>query len=234
MLAKLQKPSYMRDEARTILRNAILEGELQPGERLIEEEIAERIGTSRTPVREALRKLELEGLICQSKLKGMVVVGVSGEDAIEIYGIREVLDGLAARWASQNLVEEDVMVMEDLVRLMADEIERKAMENLFTLHARFHQCLINAARSPRLSQLALPLRDYVEKYFRIAYADNSHLAHFISDHQEIIDALKSGEGDKAEQVARNHVAHSRQVVLDELSKSKAKAHPSPLSENASL
>ncbi len=217
MLDKFSDHKPIRDEVFTSLRNAILSGHFKPGERLVEKELAEQLEISRTPIREALRKLELEGLVLYEPRKGVVVVGVSSEDALEIYTIRAVLEGLAARLAASKRTEEELSKLKKLLSGMGECIQKDKINKLITLHASFHNFIAKVSKSPRLYQMIISLHDYVKNFAEIPCYLPGRLQYGWEEHKDIVDAIDERDHERAEYAARNHIMQAKESLLRAIS-----------------
>ena len=208
------------DRAYGALRDGILDGRYGFGDKLGEIEVAEELGLSRTPVREALRRLGSEGLIEVLPNRGARVRTWTAQDLAETYELRAVLEGLAARRAATRIEPPALDEMDRLATTMVTVDpslgHRPAGEfgELAALNARFHELIVTAAGSAQLAstlqglvQLPLVMRTY-RRYTPAALA-RSH-----SHHREIVDALRAGDGGWAESVMRSHVLAARAVLLD--------------------
>jgi DNA-binding GntR family transcriptional regulator len=220
VLDKISEHTPIRDEAFISLRKAILKGHFKPGERLVEKDLAQQMNISRTPIREAFRKLELEGLVDYAPRKGVVVVGVSPEDALEIYTICSVLEGLAARLAANNRSNEELGTLKKLLFGMEECIKKDKIDKLQTLHSNFHTSVAKLSKSPRLYQLIVSLRDYVGNFTEISYYLPGRLQHGWKEHKEIIDAIDKGDDDMAERAARDHLMLAKESFLRAISNDK--------------
>lgn len=204
------------DRAYTALRGGILDGRYGSGERLGEIEVAGELGLSRTPVREALRRLGSEGLVEVQPHRGARVRAWSTQDLDETYELRALLEGLAARRAATRISAEALDELDELATSMRAAEQRTPgdFDELAALNGRFHRIIVTAAGSAQLDatlaglvQLPLVMRTY-QRYTPAALA-RSH-AH----HRELIDALRAGDGAWAESVMRSHVLAARSVLLD--------------------
>ena len=212
-LERLSEHKPLRDEVYITLKNAILKNHFKPGERLVEEELAKQMDISRTPVREALRKLELEGLVTHSPRKGVSVVGVSIKDALEIYTIRAWLEGLAARLAARYISKKDLYKLEETLSRMSEYIEKKNINKFITLHSNFHDFIAKYSNNTRLYRMIISLRDYVKKYAKISYSLQGRLQSGWEEHRKIVDAIANGDRDMAEYEAKNHITQAKQAFL---------------------
>ncbi|WP_035791734.1 GntR family transcriptional regulator [Butyrivibrio sp. AE3006] len=186
------------------IRDDILNGKYSDGEELKEVAIGKELGVSRTPVREALRQLELEGLVQIIPNKGAYVVGISVEDIHDIYMIRSKLEGLCARWACDNITDEQMEELEEIVYL-ADFHESKGhLEQLAELDNRFHTILYESCNSKMLEHL---LKDYHQYVWRIRQKTLSGKRgkDCNNEHRAIMEAIRDKNPDKAEEFANRHM-----------------------------
>ena len=205
------------------MRALILTGEYGPEERLIEEQLAERLGVSRTPVRQALTMLEAEGLVEITRNRGATVCSFSTEDVWDIYDLRAVLEGHAARRAAGRIERREL----ERLRELAVEMERLAgrfddheeeIRALVELNQEFHGTIAEASRNRRLKQLIdrtvqIPL--IFKAFFRYTPRERTISNHY---HRRMIEALEQGDSDRAENIMREHVYEGRDFVIGALEK----------------
>jgi len=203
------------------LRALILTGEYGPEERLVEEQLADRLGVSRTPIRQALTTLEAEGLVEMEPNKGAAVCSFSVDDVWDIYDMRAVLEGHAARRASERIAAEDlarlsgsVEEMEGLAGRYADHEEE--IRVLVALNQAFHGTIIDASRNRRLQRLIgrtieIPLM--FKAFFWYGEKERMVSNHY---HRQILGALEDGDGERAEIIMREHVYEGRDFVIQAL------------------
>jgi DNA-binding GntR family transcriptional regulator len=212
------------DEVTEYLRELILSGEIPPGTQLFQIELAEQLGVSRTPLREAFRILERDGLIRISNgNKTVEVVRLADEDAIELYQVREVLDGLAARLAAKNGPSKamEKRLAGDLTKMEAS-IDPVNLSRYSVAHADFHLGIVEASGNARLlamapmirlsSQMVLSRRMQVESSSKNAQTIDSLLMIGTADHRQIFEAIMAGDAHGAESAARRHVAATRRKL----------------------
>lgn len=218
VLQRIDSHDYqpVRQEVYNALREAILTGRLQAGTRLVEREIARQLGVSRTPVREAIRKLELEGLVQQVPRRGVVVAQMSARDALEVYTIRAVLEGLAARLAAERISPSKLKRLNELVEAMEKACEHNDEEALQTLHMEFNAIIYEAAESPRLHQLISNLADYIVGFTKVGYSVPGRMRAATCEHRALVEALGKGDSRLAEEIARQHIENSRQAYFIQL------------------
>jgi DNA-binding GntR family transcriptional regulator len=202
------------------LRQAVISGILEPGERIVERKLAKQLGVSRTPVREALRQLELEGLVKHTPNKGVIVSRMSAKDVWDVYNIRAVLEGLAARLAAQSITPEEIADLEMLFQEMEKAAAEKDMEHLNELHLDFNEIIYRAARNTRLHQMISDLVDYIISFTKIGYTVPGRVHEATEEHKALLEAIKSGDADQAEMIGRKHIersckAYFIQLALDE-------------------
>ena len=201
------------------LRRSILEGEYAPNERLIEEQLAERLRVSRTPIRQALTMLEAEGLVEIEPNKGAAVRSFSVEDVWEIYDLRAVLEGHAARRAATRIGREELERLWGLAREMEGKDREQFLSHeeeirwLVGANGEFHGIIAVAGRNPRLEQL-IQRTVQVPLVFKAFYWYTPH-EHVISNHyhRQIAGALEAGDAERAEIVMREHVYEGRDFVI---------------------
>ena len=218
---KIVKHKSIRHEVYVFLKNAVLRNDFKAGDRLVEKDLADRMGISRTPVREAIRQLEPEGLVTNIPRKGVVVVGVSIKDALEIYTIRAVLEGLAAGLAAKSVTEKELEKFEEILNEMEKYIEKENANKLITLHSNFHDFLAKCSKNERLYRIIVSLQDYVKKYARISYSLPGRLKIGWEEHRKIIDAIKQSDVEGAESTARINIMHGKEAFLEATSNERA-------------
>ena len=202
----------LRDVVFQTLRNAILKGELKPGERLMEIALAQRLGVSRTPVREALRKLELEGLVLMIPRRGAVVADITSKDLADVLEVREALEDLAVQKACDNMTEEQLTELKQA----ANEFKRAAeAEDLLALGAadmKFHDCIYEATGNRRLQQMLLNLREQMYRYRMEYMKDKRMYRQIIEEHDAIRKAIKKKDKEKAGIFIRQHIENQQMTI----------------------
>lgn len=186
------------------LRAHILSGEIEVGTWLVEVQIAEEFGVSRTPVREALRRLIDEGLVAHDPYRGAVVRGISVQEAVEIGQIHEVHDGLAARLAAQRVDQAGIDNLERLIVEMRERIAESDWHGAAEANASFHGSIYEVAGNVRLSGLARDLSLAMRRYSAGALADPVRAKQIIIEHEECVRALAARDPELAEHAARKH------------------------------
>ncbi|SMP68480.1 GntR family transcriptional regulator [Anoxynatronum buryatiense] len=203
----------IRDIVYENLRNAIMEQRLKRGERLVENTIAEKMNISRTPVREALRQLESEGLVVHMPRRGTVVQGITREDALDIYNIREVLEGLVVRLACERRSEAEVENLHKYIEQMETAIHGNAYEKLMELHHEFNDEILQAAQSKRLSGMVKHLHEYLASMRTVSLESTERQEDALQEHREIVKAIEERRTEEGEAKARIHVQKAREAFL---------------------
>jgi DNA-binding GntR family transcriptional regulator len=186
------------------LRKRILEGSLLPGQWLVEAEIAGSFQVSRTPVREALKRLVTEGLAAHDAFRGTIVRAVDPAEAAEIGEMREVHDGLAARLAARRASHDQL----ERLRTSQDRLQASLAQGRLAAAAKansqFHELLYEAAGNRRLAQIARSLQDFVRRYTVAAIGDPQRATAIVNEHERILQALEARDSEAAEEAARAH------------------------------
>ncbi len=195
------------------LRDAILNQTLEPGERLMEIQLAEEMGVSRTPVREAIRKLELEGLVVMVPRKGVYVAGISIRDIHEVFEVRASLEGLAARLAAQRITPDELDLMERSLFIEAGEIDKDDLGNIVKTDTDFHELLYKAARNLRLYQMVNNLQEQLLRFRSTSLARPGRSKDALDEHRKILEALALGDSKLAEKLAIEHIENAETVMM---------------------
>ena len=190
------------------LRADILSGRYAEHEELKEMTIGEEMGVSRTPVREAFRQLELEGLIQIIPNKGAYVTGITEKDVKDIYVIRSLLEGLCARWATEHITQAQMEEMEENVYLAEFHAGKGHLDQLAELDNRFHDILYEACDSKLLEHHLKDLHQYVLRVRRKTLANVNRGPKSNEEHKNIMEAIKTGNADLAEQLAHQHMINA--------------------------
>lgn len=195
------------------IENAILTGALAPGDNLTEMKISAQLGVSRTPVREALRQLELEGLVKSVPNKGAVVVGVSEKDIADIYTIRMYIEGLAARWAAENITDEELERMKDVVELQEFYLSRKDPIQIWHLDSRFHEIIYESCRSAPLKHTLSGFHHYILRARELSFKTAGRAVTSVQEHRNILEALQQRDGAAAERLTCEHIKNAKENLM---------------------
>lgn len=198
------------------LREDILNGKYKPGENLIELRIAEELNVSRTPVREAVRQLELEGLVESIPNKGVIVKGISKKDIEDIYRIRKVLEGLAARWAVEKITDEDVENLQEVYDLMEFYTMKNDVNQISKLNTRFHEIIFNATKSSIMQHILKDFQFYVKWARHESLCTPGRKEEALREHNDILQAFKKRDADEAEKFLTIHVENSSKNLFSKI------------------
>ena len=202
------KKSSLRGKVFQKIRDDILSGRYQQGDELIEAAIGGELGVSRTPVREALRQLELGGLVHIVPNKGAFVTGITVKDIQDIYRIRAKLEGLCARWAAQSITKEQLDLMEETAFLSEYHAQKEHYDQVFELDGRFHELLYEASNSKILAHTLSDYHQYVQKVRKASISNRIRCKKTNEEHHKILDALRARDAVKAEEVATQHIINT--------------------------
>lgn len=192
------------------IRRAILTGEMPPGYVLRQEELAQKLGISRVPLREALRRLETEGIVILRPRRGYAVVSLSPDEIREIFELRAVIEAHAGELAAQNRTDEDIKAVKAALEAM-DRLTVTTpgkVEKWLDAHARFHSDLFASARRSHASRVARTLGDLVEPYIRIEVLFTKDVIEAQKEHHEMFEALVDGDSDRLRDLCKLHCLHT--------------------------
>ena len=209
------KSAPVRKWAYNHLKSDVLSGHFKPGERLTEEHLAKTLGVSRTPVREAIHKLDREGLLEHNRSGGFFVVGLNRSDIEETFGIRAVLDSYAARLAAIKHREKDLEPLEEKLNEYQIFLDRGEMDALPGINTEFHERLYALSNSPRLIKMINDLRDHVYRFRQVLLKSKEWARASNDDHRQLLKLLRKRDADGVEKLVREHILRGRKVVLDE-------------------
>lgn len=205
------------DEATRVVRDMILSGTLPAGTRLRQADLADRLGISRTPLREALMKLEQEGLITVLPRGGFRVVELKLGDAIELYDIRELLDGLAARLTAERADDETLKNLRGHLQKMEKCIQKRNAHEWFIHHVAFHEEILRASGNSRLVALISNIRLSIQRFHPLLLTTENRLNNAFREHLAVFGAIQARDSRQAERLARLHIANAKGIVSNLLS-----------------
>ena len=195
------------------LEEQIIFQKLRPGESVTEMKLSRELGVSRTPVREALQRLDREGLIKLIPNKGAVVLGISEQDLIDIYKIRMRLEGLAARIAAEKRDEELCRELHDNVELTEFYMTKGNIEKVKNLDSEFHDIIYRCCESRMLGKTLSELHRYIASYRKLSLAVSGRIDRSLSEHREIYEAIVGGNADAADALMSKHVERALENLL---------------------
>lgn len=195
----------LRGRVFNFIREGILSGRYAENEELKENTIGTELGVSRTPVREALRQLELEGLVHIIPNKGAYVTGISAKDVRDIYTIRSYLEGLCARWACENITEEQLNAAEEVIYLSEFHTEKGHFDQIVELDSKFHKLIYDACGSKVLEHELTVFHHYVERIRKITLSMEERAKRSNAEHTAILNAIRARDKELAERLAHEHI-----------------------------
>lgn len=190
------------------LRDDILNGKYKDREELREMAISEEMGVSRTPVREALRQLELEGLVTIIPNRGAYVTAISKKDVEDIYAIRALLEGLCARWAAEHITKEQLEALEETIFLSEYHASKNHAQQLTELDNQFHDLLYEACNSKMLKHQLRDYHEYVMRVRRKNFSDEARGIEAVAEHRQIMEAIRNKDAAGAEALATLHIRNA--------------------------
>lgn len=210
---KLDSYKPLREMVFESLREAIIQGRLRPGERLMELQLAEELGVSRTPVREAIRKLELEGFVVMVPRKGAYVAGITDKDITEVFEVRAALEALAAGLACERITEEEMERLERSVVQISELTERPDIEALVQEDAEFHETIYRASRNKRLSQILTNLQEQIQRFRLTTLSRPGRTRQALEEHKQIVEAISERQIELAQRLAWEHIENAENSLL---------------------
>lgn len=195
------------------IREDILNGKYKEHEELKEVAIGEELGVSRTPVREAFRQLELEGLIQIIPNKGAYVTGITTKDVRDIYMIRSYLEGLCARWATDEITEDQMAEMEETIFLSEFHASKGHYEQMAEMDNRFHEILYESCNSKMLEHLLKDFHQYVLRVRKKTLSNSERGNQSNLEHRMIMEAIKAKDAERAEQLANQHMVNAYENMV---------------------
>lgn len=204
----------LRDVVFNTLREAILKGDFAPGERLMEKQLAERLGVSRTPIREAIRKLELEGLVIMIPRKGAEVASITGKDISDVLEVRATLEALAVKLACKKMSDQDLEELSAVNEEFKKAADQMNVKKVIEKDVEFHDVIFDASDNDKLIAIINNLREQIYRY-RVEYIykmkDYSEL---VKEHDEIVKAIRERKGKEASALALKHIENQEKSVLE--------------------
>ena len=206
----------LRDVVFNTLRRAILKGELKPGERLMEIALADKLGVSRTPIREAIRKLELEGLVVMAPRKGAKVASITERDLNDVLEVRKGMEVLAISLACKRMTGEELEKLEIIERDFQRLIESGNLTELAEMDVKFHDTIYQATNNQRLVQLLNNLREQMYRY-RMEYLKDIAVRRTLAEeHKAICQALRERNQQQAEKYVSIHIDNQQKAIIRSL------------------
>lgn len=203
----------LRDVVFNTLREAILRGDLEPGERLMEIALANKLGVSRTPIREAIRKLELEGLVVMIPRRGAEVAQITEKDLKDVLEVRTSLEALTAGLACRRMTPERLLELEDALKAFEVSVKRGDLTDMAQKDVNFHDVIFAATNNARLIQILNNLREQMYRY-RLEYLkDSESHQKLLREHRMLLTAIREGDKEKAQAVITDHIYNQEIAVI---------------------
>ena len=204
----------LRDVVFNTLRQAILKGELKPGERLMEIKLANKLGVSRTPIREAIRMLELEGLVIMKPRKGAEVAEITEKNLRDVLEVRGALEERAIRLACERIDTEGITNLKVAAKHFEAVLSSEDVTKIAEADVAFHDVIYLATQNRRLIQLLNNIREQMYRY-RVEYLKQKEChAKLMEEHSAMIEAIESGDGREAEEITKRHITNQAAAIID--------------------
>ena len=217
-LQVLQERKSLGEHVFDNLKQAIIRGNITPGEWLVESHIAQMLGMSRTPVREAIHKLEREGLIKRQPRGGFTVLGLGREDIEETFGIRSVLEGYAAKLATVKHRSKELKALERKIEEFQMCLKKRQLDMLPEINTEFHDLLYALSKSPRLIHMINALRDQIFRFRQMILKDDKLANISNEDHIRMLNFMRKRDAEGVERLVRDHILRGQDEILREFGK----------------
>lgn len=211
----LQNHRPLREIVYEELKRQILIGEIAPGTRMMEVELAEDMGVSRTPVREAIRKLEKEGLVSIEPRRGAYASDISIKDMVDVLEVRQELEGMAAACAAAKATDEEISVLEDIMMEYKNSAEKGDIQLIIKWDEAFHKQIVSCSGNKTLVQLVSQVQELALRFRYIYYDDFSRFEGQPEEHRHIVEAIKSRNAEVARVAADSHISKLKEFVINE-------------------
>ncbi len=212
----IERHQTLREKILETIREAILKGNLKPGEKVAEPELAERFGISRTPIREAFRQLESEGYLTVIPRKGAVVAALSEQDVQEFYAIKSTLEGYAAELAAGRLTEKELEKLESINQRLKQLEAEGDVKAFFRVHNEFHDLFVKAAGNSKLYELIQQLGLKFNRLRMASLSVNGRMAISVAEHERLIEAFRAQDGNQAESLVKKTAEIGGKVLLESM------------------
>ncbi|HCL90594.1 MAG TPA: GntR family transcriptional regulator [Candidatus Atribacteria bacterium] len=211
---KIEGYELLSQKVYRALKTEIIKGSLKPGTKLSEGKIAEQMGVSRTPVREALKELAAEGFVKMNPNQAVVVSNASVEDVQEVLQIRGVLEGLAARLAAKLIRKEEIKELEKYIDQMEYYAKKNDSLSFSEIDAEFHEIILDICGNSRLVQIRKNLSDQAHRYRIRSLSIPGRLKYSLKEHKEILKALKRKDSEQADRLSQIHIKNVLKNILE--------------------
>ncbi len=212
----------LRDVVFNTLRQAILTGELKPGERLMEIHLANKLGVSRTPIREAIRKLELEGLVIMIPRRGAEVAQITEKSMNDVLEVRRAMDALCVELACERISEKELEQLKAACDAFAEAVKTKNIRTIAQADVALHDIIVQATGNLRLVQLINNLSEQMYRYRFEYLKDTSRHEFLIKEHHMIYEGIKERDKEAASQAAKLHIDNQEHAIIEQIRLDKEK------------
>ncbi len=202
---EIQKHKSLSEVVYEQLKQQILEGNIAPGTRMMEVELSEKMGVSRTPIREAIRMLEKEGLVEVRPRHGAYSSQVSIQEILGILEVRQNMDGMAAALATERGTKKDFERIQEMAKAYEDSVKTGDLNEIIKCDEKFHESIADAGHNATLVKIVSDLQNLVIRFRYIYYNNPEIISNLIAEHKEILDAIRGGDVEKARKVAGGHI-----------------------------
>ena len=216
----VDKPRSVGESAYASLKGAIVKGDLHPGQRLVESRLSAQMGISRIPVREAIKKLEQDGLVERLERGGFIVKDPSRAEIEETFGIRAVLESYAAALATGHMDAPTIDRLENVLALYREALERRDIAKMTQLNDQLDEIIFNTSGSRKLYALIANFRDFISRYRKVLLTCMDYAAISLSDHEKIVQAMKERDGERVEKLMRKHLLRGRDILIKDMESGK--------------
>lgn len=209
----IERNKSMREKVYDVLKEMIIDGKIPQGERIIETEYSKTFQISRTPIREALRMLELEGLVVSNSTGGVIVKRLTKEELIEIYKIRIALEGIILEEVIKKATETDINLIEETLIKTEEKLKENNLEEVFALFSQFNIELYEIAKVPRVMSMINNINLYLKRFRKLAIDEDIRKTEAFNDHVQILECIKNRDLEKALKVNRTHLEKSMNFMI---------------------
>ena len=211
----LQNHKPLREIVYEELKRQIMVGEIQPGTRMMEVELADEMGVSRTPVREAIRKMEKEGLVTIEPRRGAYASDISVQEMVDVLEVRQDLEGMAASLAARKITDEQKTHLRELVGQYRKAIDSGNIPEIIDQDEAFHKYIVGIGENKTLIQMVTKLQELALRFRYMYYEDFSRFRNQPTEHEHITEAIISGDSETARRLAEEHLSHLKEFVENE-------------------
>jgi DNA-binding GntR family transcriptional regulator len=215
-LRPVEKQRSMAEVVYKSLKNAIVNGDLKPGQRLVEQKLSDQMKTSRVPVREAIKRLEQYGFVQRLPVRGIIVKKISEEDINEAFGIRAALESYAAYQATEHASKELLAALDSCIEASFKALEKGDLEKVMELNTEFHEIVYRAAKSDMLYKLIATFLDYIARYKKPLLSSKANAYASLEGHKVMVDAMRRGDKENVERIVKSHILQGKKFILTEM------------------